>query len=282
MNDGLLPQINCNSIQLNLSQFTRISRLVYERCGICLPRGKESLVKARLVKRLNLLGLSSFSQYLDYLDEDCSKKELASMIDALTTNKTSFFRESQHFDFIRSQLLPQLRKAQSQGTFWSAGCSTGEEPYSLAILLREELPEKNSRQCRILATDISHRVLAQAQTAVYAEDVIPKDYASLMKKHSICIQSKPSRLHRIGDTIKSMVRFAHLNLLDQWPMRRPFDAIFCRNVMIYFDNETRKGLVHRFWEYLKPGGYLFVGHSESLASTSSEFKYIQPAVYLKQ
>jgi chemotaxis protein methyltransferase CheR len=282
MKTDTLAQIAQNLIPLSSLQFSQISRLVYERCGICLDNGKESLVKARLMKRLKHLGLTSFSEYLKYLDEDRSMQELGSMIDALTTNKTSFFREFQHFEFIRSQVLPKLKESGSSGTFWSAGCSTGEEPYSLAILLKEELPEANSRQCRILATDISHTVLDRARAAAYAEEVIPKDNASLLKKHLIRIQSKPAPLYRISDEARKMVQFAHLNLTDRWPMQGPFDLILCRNVMIYFDQETRKKLVHRFWELLKHGGHLFVGHSESLTSSSAEFKYVQPAIYLKQ
>jgi chemotaxis protein methyltransferase CheR len=282
MNTYSFEQAAHNSIPLSPSQFSQICHLVYERCGLCLQNGKESLVKARLLKRLKHLGLASFSEYLKYLDEDQSKQELASMIDVLTTNKTSFFREFQHFEFIRSQILPQLQGSHSSATLWSAGCSTGEEPFSLAILLKEGLPEANSRQCRILATDISHPVLDRARASVYAEEVIPKAYASLMKKHLIRIQLKPTPLYRISDEVRKMVRFAHLNLTERWPIQGPFDLILCRNVMIYFDQETRKKLVHRFWELLKPGGYLFVGHSESLMSNSTEFKYVQPAVYLKQ
>lgn len=282
MNMESFTQAAQNSIPLSPSQFSQICRLVYERCGLCLQNGKESLVRARLLKRLKHHNMTSFSEYLKYLDEDRSMQELASMIDVLTTNKTSFFREFQHFEFIRSQIMPKLRGARSAGTFWSAGCSTGEEPFSLAILLKEELPEANSKQCRILATDISHPVLERARAAVYAEEVIPEAYASLMKKHLVRVQAKPTPLYRISDEVRKMVRFARLNLTDKWPIQGPFDLILCRNVMIYFDQETRKKLAHRYWELLKPGGYLFVGHSESLMSSSTEFKYVQPAVYLKQ
>jgi chemotaxis protein methyltransferase CheR len=271
-----------NSISLSPAQFSQISQLVYERCGICLQNGKESLVKARLQKRLFHLGMTDFDRYLEYLNEDRSRQELGAMIDALTTNKTSFFREFHHFEFIRSHILPGIRDSRSSGTFWSAGCSTGEEPYSLAIFIKEALPEENSSQCRILATDISHRVLDRARAAVYAEEVIAQDHASLLRKHLIRIQSKPAPLYRIGDEVRKMVQFAHLNLTDRWPMKGSFDLILCRNVMIYFDHEIRKKLAQRFRELLKPGGYLFVGHSESLMSIAEGFKYIEPAVYMKQ
>jgi chemotaxis protein methyltransferase CheR len=267
---------------LTPSQFARISRIVYERCGICLPKGKESLVKSRLMKRLHSLGMTSFSQYVKHLEEDLSNQELAAMIDALTTNKTSFFREFEHFEFIRTHLLPRFSGSRFRLTFWSAGCSTGEEPFSLAILLKEGLPEDTLNRCQILATDISRRVLAQAQSATYAEEAIPENYAPLVKKYSEYIKGKSARLYRIRDDVRKMVRFARLNLIDKWPMKGQFDLIMCRNVMFYFDSKIREGLVHRFWEQLKPGGYLFVGHSESLAASSPEFHYVQPAVYRKQ
>jgi chemotaxis protein methyltransferase CheR len=266
---------------LSSLQFTRISRMVHERCGICLPEGKEVLVKSRLTKRLRHLGLTNFSEYMKYLDEDPSQSEFVAMIDALTTNKTYFFREPQHFEFIRSRLLPGFRNSQANIRFWSAGCSTGDEPFSLAILLREELPEARLRQCQILATDISFRVLATARAAVYGKEAVQTVEPQLLKRHLTCLQKNPEPLYQISDDVRAMVRFALLNLADRWPMKGPFDAIFCRNVMIYFDKETRKKLVRRFWELLKPGGYLFVGHSESLVASSREFHYVQPAIYQK-
>ncbi len=268
-------------MDLSPTQFSHITRIVYDRCGICLPKGKEVLVKSRLSKRLRELGLTSFSEYIRHLDEDPSRSELVTMIDALTTNKTSFFRESEHFDFLRSRVLPALKNSQARIRFWSAGCSTGEEPFSLAILLKEELPEMRLRQCRILATDISSRVLAAARAAIYGQDAVQTIDPLLLMKHLTCTQTMPERRYRISDSLRALVRFACLNLADSWPMQGPFDAIFCRNVMIYFDNETRRKLVHRFWELIKPGGHLFVGHSESLNASSREFRYVQPAVYQK-
>jgi len=265
---------------LTPSEFSSISRIIYERCGICFPKGKETLVKGRLAKRLRTLGLETFRQYLHYVDQDLSGNELATMIDALTTNKTSFFRESHHFDFIRTQILPEFRNAHSKIRFWSAGCSTGEEPFSLAILLSEELPKDKLRDSRILATDISRRVLAKAREAIYGEEAL-QNADPRLKRHVVCVQNDPTRMYQIGQDERAMVRFAYLNLKEQWPMRGPFDAIFCRNVMIYFDSETRRKLVSRFWKLIKPGGYLFVGHSESLGSNSGEFRYVEPAIYQK-
>ena len=277
----LISDGTVDSAALSASQFSTISRIIHDRCGICFPEGKEVLVKSRLIKRLRILGLGGFDQYLRYIDEDSSGTELATMIDALTTNKTNFFRESHHFDFIRTRMLPEFRESNSKIRFWSAGCSTGEEPYSLAILLSNELPQTRRNNCQILATDISRRVLAIAREGVYSEESLNQASPSLWKKHVVCTQTKPDRVYRIGDEERAMIRFAYLNLTESWPMKGPFDAIFCRNVMIYFDGDTRKKLVRRFYDLIKPGGYLFVGHSESLGSTSREFRYVEPAIYVK-
>jgi len=277
----LIPDGTVDSAVLSASQFSTISQMIYQRCGICFPKGKEVLVKSRLMKRLRVLGLSGFDQYLRYIDEDSSGSELATMTDALTTNKTNFFRESHHFEFIRTNVLPGLRETDSRIRFWSAGCSTGEEPYSLAILLNEELPQSRRNNCQILATDISRRVLGIAKEGVYSEESLHEASPSLWKKHVVCVQTKPTRVYRIGDAEQAMIRFAYLNLMESWPMKGPFDAIFCRNVMIYFDGDTRKKLVRRFYDLIKPGGYLFVGHSESLGATSREFRYVEPAIYMK-
>ena len=267
------------SLELSAAQFERISLLMYRLCGINLHHGKEELVKARLMKRLRKLGLSSFQHYLRYIERDKSGQELAIMIDALTTNKTSFFREPQHFDYLRRQILPRLMKRRIR--VWSAGCSSGEEPFSIAILLREELSGIDRKDVRILGTDISKRMLEVARAAVYEQEALRDVPPQLLLKYFTCVQTKPPRTYRVNDTVSVMVRLARLNLMGEWPMRGPFDVIFCRNVMIYFDKNTRQELIHRFWELLQPGGLLFLGHSESLTALSHQFRYVQPAIYIK-
>lgn len=271
--------IDMLSLELNEMQFEKISQLMHRSCGINLCHGKEELVKARLTKRLRALRMSNFAQYLRYLEREESGQELTSMIDTLTTNKTSFFREPQHFNYLRQQILPNLKGHRIR--FWSAGCSSGEEPFSIAILLREEMPDVDSRDVRILATDISVRMLEKARKAVYEQEVLRDIPPQLLQKHFTCVQPKPPRIYQVNDNVKTMVRLARLNLMEAWPMKGAFDVIFCRNVMIYFDKPTRQELVNRFWEFLQPGGYLFVGHSESLAALSHKFRYVQPAVYVK-
>lgn len=237
------------------------------------------LVRSRLSKRLRLLNLDGFEGYLNYLREDKSGQELAMMVDVLTTNKTSFFRESQHFDYLRQNLLPKLRAAYQPIRLWSAGCSSGEEPYTLGIILREELSD--GYDARILATDISSEMLGKARHAIYGEEALADMSSSILRKYfSVCSPGSP-KTYRVNNDVRALVHLARLNLMEEWPMKGPFDAIFCRNVMIYFDKPTQQKLVSRYAQLLAPGGLLFVGHSESLTSISHSLRYIQPAVYMK-
>ncbi len=271
----------CGKPLLNLKDFLQISQIVYKHCGIRLNSGKEQLVRSRLTKRLRDLGVGSFDEYLKYVKADKTAQELDAMIDCLTTNKTSFFREEHHFNFLRSQILPRLKRRGSGLRIWSAGCSSGEEPYSIAMLLSEEFPGFDTMDLKILATDISSRVLAKARCGEYERESA-RDVPSLfLAKYFSLIQTNFSAIYRINDTPRKIVRFARLNLMDVWPMKGPFDVIFCRNVMIYFDTSAQRNLVQKFYELLNPGGYLLVGHSESLLESSGEFKYVQPATYIK-
>jgi chemotaxis protein methyltransferase CheR len=266
---------------LHSNEFSQISQIVYEHSGIRLNAGKEELVRSRLIKRLRSLGIESFDAYLKHVQEDSTSQELNVMIDSLTTNKTSFFREKQHFDYLRTRILPTIKNRNDGLRIWSAGCSSGEEPYSIAMLLSEELSGVERSSLKILATDISARVLAKARTGEYDADCMRDVPVPLLSKYFSLIQSNPSRFYRVNDCLRKMVTFARLNLMDTWPMRGPFDVIFCRNVMIYFDNASQRDLVRRFSEMLIPGGHLLVGHSESLVAFAGDFKYVQPATYVK-
>lgn len=269
-----------SDLPLTDAHFRTISQLVYRVCGINLQPGKEGLVKTRLAKRVVTLGFSDFDDYLRHVASD--KVEGAVMVDLLTTNKTSFFREEQHFDYLHSRILPALAARPGPIRIWSAGCSSGEEPYTLAMVLRDHLPDPDRREVRILATDISARVLAKAREGVYGEDLLRDVPDSMRKRHWTPVHGQTPRAYQASDKLRAMIRFARLNLMEAWPMSGPFDAIFCRNVMIYFDKQTQEKLVNRYWELLPPGGHLFVGHSESLTSLKHRFQYVQPAVYLKQ
>ena len=261
------------SLELASDQFGRISATMRDTAGIRLPPGKETLVKSRLSKRLRALRLGSFEEYLRYLDEDESGSELAEMVDALTTNKTSFFRESAHYDHFVETVLGAPTPPRAL-RIWSAGCSTGEEPYTLGMLLREH-GRKDGRH-RILGTDISGHALAAARRGEYAETLLRDVPDPLRRKH---FEPASDGRSRVVDETRSLVSFARLNLMGDWPMRGPFDVIFCRNVMIYFDREVRERLVARFHGLLRDDGLLYVGHSESLTGLNHPFRYVRPAVY---
>lgn len=267
------------SLEISLKQFEKISGLVYQIAGIDLHEGKEELVKARLIKRLRHLKLSNFERYIKYLNDDKSGEELRAMVDVLTTNKTNFFRESEHLDFLRDKVIPNFGRGPIR--IWSAGCSSGEEPYSIAIVLCEEIPDIAIRDIRILATDISDRMMEKARKGIYDGEAVKTLPPLLKQKYFESSYAGSRQQNKVSPMIQSMISFAKLNLMEEWPMRGPFEAIFCRNVMIYFDKPTQERLVGRFWSMLREGGYLFVGHSESLTFLKHEYRYLQPAVYQK-
>jgi len=254
---------------------------MYDMSGISLPEGKISLVKSRLLNRLMILGLSSFEEYVDLVERDSSGQELIAMVDILTTNQTSFFREPQHFEFLKKHVLPSINGKYQKVRVWCAGCSSGEEPYSLAIIFQEENSQIERSDVKILATDISVRVLKVAERGVYSHEHIKNIQPHLLQKYFTRQQENGEWMFRIKDNIKSLVRIARLSLVEGWPMRGPFHFIFCRNVMIYFDQAVREKLVARFYELLMPGGHLFIGHAESLTGLSHKFTYVAPAIFRK-
>lgn len=263
--------------ELGRGHFEKIASLLYSASKITLQSGKEELVKSRLVKRMRALGLSGFDQYLQTVES--SPAELYQMVDLLTTNKTSFFRESAHFDFMKTRILPEAQGGRLR--VWSAGCSSGEEPYTIAMVLREHFAGGAACDAKVLATDLSKRVLDKAVAGVYEEETLRDVPVQLIPKYFDCAGAQRPRRYSAKKSLRSLITFAPLNLMEEWPMKGPFDVIFCRNVMIYFDKATQERLVNRFWGLLRPGGYLFVGHSESLAGMSQNFRYVQPAVHLK-
>jgi chemotaxis protein methyltransferase CheR len=260
---------------LGAAQFARIAELLHEHAGIRLREGKEGLVRARLAKRLRTLGLPDFEAYLAHVEREPTRREFTEMVDALTTNKTSFFREHAHFGVLRDEVLPACP---GPVRLWSAGCSSGEEAYTLAMVVQDALGTAAS-SARILATDISHRVLATATAGVYPAATLA-DVPPALRQQYWRPSSDGTRLEA-APALRALVRFGRLNLMAAWPMRGPFDAIFCRNVMIYFDKATQQALVERFRQLLRPGGYLFVGHSESLTGLTHQFRYVRPAVYAR-
>ena len=267
------------SAELNDQQFHKITQMVHRTSGIHLKQGKEALVKARLMKRLRALGLGSVDQYLSFLQSNEGSGEMTSFIDVMTTNKTSFFREAEHFNYLRDTILPEVEGAKLR--FWSAACSSGEEPYSLAILLREHLADIDKKDLLILATDISRSMLEKADKAIYHKETVVNLPCDYINKYFIKNKKGHTETYQVTANIKKLVRLRSLNLMGPWPMKGSFNVIFCRNVMIYFDRTTQQRLINRFWEFLKPGGHLFVGHSEGLAAINHNFRYVRPATYRK-
>ena len=258
-------------------QFRRISERIYAFAGIRLPEGKQEMVYARLARRLRALGIASFDDYLRFLELEPAEWEHCT--NALTTNVTSFYREEHHFRILAEHARATARPG-APFRVWSAGCSSGEEPYTLAMVVRDVWPGSERRDVKILATDISRRVLAQARAGVYSAAVMEGVPEPLRRRHFVRVAGGESAW-QVSPAIRRLVSFASLNLMGAWPMRGPFDAIFCRNVMIYFDKPTQQGLVERYYDLLAPGGHLFVGHSESLSGLRHRFRYVQPALYCK-
>ncbi|MDJ0801533.1 MAG: protein-glutamate O-methyltransferase [Desulfobacterales bacterium] len=268
------------SAELNHRQFDAISQLIYTKCGISLKKGKEALVRARLMKRLRALKLKTIDDYMAFLDSEQGDHEIGTLIDVMTTNKTSFFREAAHFDFLTDRVIPEIRSPKIR--IWSAACSSGEEPYTLAMVLRESIPQIDRTDLLILATDISNEMLATARRGVYSQERAADVPRALRPKYFQRSRRWGPNQVQVSNDLKKLVRFGALNLMHPWPMRGSFNAIFCRNVMIYFDRPTQQTLVNRFWDLLESGGYLFVGHSEGLSGIKHRFQYTQPAVYKKK
>jgi len=266
------------------SDFKFISSLINQHTGIRLGSTKQELVYARLTKRLRALGLQTFRDYCDLL-RDGNQQELINCINAITTNVTTFFREIHHFEFLEQTVLPDLIRQKSHTVmprvrFWSAGCSSGEEPYSIEMVLREQ-PELTRWNVRVLATDLDTHVLERAQQGIYDIKQLEKVSLERRRRWFRLGTGKNDNQVSVVPELRDRIRFRQLNLKDTWPMRGPFDVIFCRNVVIYFDKEMQKKLFHRFADMLAPDGYLFIGHSESLFGICDRFKVAGRTIYQK-
>lgn len=269
-------------IKITRDEFTLLATYIEEHSGIHLRDEKKTLLVGRLNSRLEELGMNSFMSYYEYLKEDVKGTELSRLLDKITTNHTYFMREAAHFNFFSQTVLPNMSETIKDRDLriWCAASSTGEEPYTLAILLDEYF--KNSGEIwdkRLLATDLSLNVLDKAKNGIYSNEKV----ASL-PKHWILNYFKKLNLteYQINDRLRKEVIYRRFNLLEPvFPFKRKFHVIFCRNVMIYFDNDTKEELVNKLYDSMEYGGYLFIGHSESLNREKTKFKYIKPAVYRK-
>lgn len=266
--------------------FERISDLVYRHCGINLHDGKRELVHARLAKQLRAGGFATVADYFRHIEADASGESFHDLIDSLSTNLTSFFREPEHFRFFQSQFLPGLlsrKRAHGETRIrgWSAGCSSGEEPYTIAITLLDALDRAGAWDAKLLATDLSRRVLRTAIEGRYDKKRVEAVTPQQKSRYFVSSRADGQTTFEVAPALKQMISFRYLNLMETWPFTGPLDFIFCRNVMIYFDKPTQQTLVNRFWQCLSPGGLLFTGHSESLTGITHPFKYVQPTIYAK-
>lgn len=272
--------------RLDTKDFERLSSFIYQECGIKMPPAKRTMLEARLQKRLRVLNMGSFSQYCNYLfSPNGQEKELIHMIDVVTTNKTDFFREPEHYGYLVKSVLPEWSEKTGFHhplSIWSAGCSTGEEPYTLAMVLSEFGESQNRFDFRIMASDISTRVLEKATKAVYDMDRIGPISDHMRRKYLLRSKDKVSELVRIVPKLREKITFQRINFMDSdFGLRTPFDIIFCRNVIIYFDRETQERLMNKFYQNLKPGGWLFMGHSETLSGLDVPLVMVHPTVYRK-
>jgi chemotaxis protein methyltransferase CheR len=265
-------------------EFNLMRRLIYERFGIHLTEQKRSLLISRLQKHIQSLGFSSFHNYYEHLVNEKGDEQLSQLVDRITTNYTYFNRENDHFKFFYQTVLPEVtnrlqKEKRKDLKVWCAGCSTGEEPYMLLMLMQEFFGKQHgSWDAGILATDISNRALAAAKAGTYSSeraDKLPETF-----KHKY--------MHKLGngdwavnEQLKREAVIRRFNLMNPFPFKKQFQVIFCRNVMIYFDQPTRGRLIEKFHRFTEPGGYLFIGHSETLGRNHNRYRYLHPAVYKK-
>jgi chemotaxis protein methyltransferase CheR len=261
-------------------QFLKFSKLIYENFGIHLAKEKKDALRAKLIKLMSKNEIDSFDVYFDMLTHGGSEIELSELVEEITIHKTDFFRETNHFDFIKSKAEYFI---QSEGRIsksneirvWSAGCSTGEEAYTLAIVLKECLPKHIN--IKILATDISNKVLIHAKKGLYPGSIKSEIHKYYLNSYFDGLGND----FIVKESLKELITFRQFNLAETFPFKNTFDIVFCRNVMIYFDTAFQQQLLDKFYEIIAPRGMLFIGHSESLANKKNQFLYVEPTIYMK-
>ncbi|MEI5665254.1 protein-glutamate O-methyltransferase CheR [Bosea sp. CCNWLW174] len=278
----LAPQSVQSDTALSRDDMALVAKLVYEHAGIVIREHKEAMARGRLARRVKVLGLNSIAEYCAYLRTAAASDEIPELINAVTTNHTAFFRERHHFDHLRKDVLPRLiqERAGRRGRIriWSAACSSGEEPYSAAAISRDVIGHRSDLDFKILATDIDTDILDRAAAGQYpAEqfDRLPADLRPLLRLEG----QSPRGEARIAEDLKRLIAFKRLNLIERWPMKGPFDVIFCRNVFIYFDTPTKAAILDRYVALLQPGGFLYLGHSESLPQPHPQLRLIGRTIY---
>ena len=271
---------------LSTHDLNRLCSLIHKEAGISITAEKKIMLEGRLKRRMTALKLQSFGDYCKYLFDGTGhdSAEIVHLIDAVSTNKTDFYREKEHFDLLTTKILPELTAGDRYGhelLIWSAGCSTGEEPYTLAIVLSEYARAHPGFRFRVLATDISTAVLAKAEMGIFTADVVKPVPTEQRRKYFMRSRNREANLMRVVPELRELVEFRRLNLMEEFRMSEVADAIFCRNVIIYFDRPTQEKLFRKFAHQLVDGGYIFVGHSESLHHMNLPLVPVAPALYRK-
>jgi len=278
-----------NKESFSAKHFSNLARFIQENYGIKVPDSKKVMIESRLRRRMRQVGYCSIDEYLDYaFSPDGRHHELVNLVDVITTNKTDFFREPSHFDILCNKILPRIMSRKSFSTFstlkvWSAACSTGEEPYTLAMVLSEFAERRGGLRYDILASDLSTRVLKKAHSALYSEDQVKDIPITLRGKYLLRSKDRALELVKINDQLRNTVTFRRINLMvDDFGIREKMHIIFCRNVMIYFTKEDQERLVKNFSKVLADEGFLFLGHSETLATLNIPFIQVMPTIYQKK
>lgn len=278
-------ELDCFKAELSDKDFQAFSNFIYNEYGIKMPSIKRIMLQGRLLKRIRELNMKSYSEYKDYFfSPEGQQRELYSFLNVITTNKTDFFREPVHFDFLTASVLPDFAKQSGSKLFkvWSAGCSSGEEPYTLAIVLNEYKRQNPTFIFSITGTDISNQVLDKAAKGIYQEQKIEFVSLDLKKKYFLKSKDRSNPTVRVRPELQANLTLRHLNLMDgYYDVKETYNAIFCRNVLIYFDRATQEKVINKLCQHLEPGGYFFIGHSESLSGMNVPLTHIKPTIFQK-
>lgn len=282
-----MEEKSSNMPSLSDGEFSDLVKIIYDKTRIQMSEHKRALVNSRISKRLRALNMNSFKEYIEFL-KTASDEEVTNFINVVTTNKTDFFRENKHFEYMKTTFLPAWEKSYSEGKvknlrIWSAACSTGEEPYTIAITLHEYFGDRYDKyDIKILASDIDTNVLSHAMQGIYKEESVSPIAQSVLKKYFLKGAGDNDGFYKVKSVLQKDLFFRQLNFKEEdFNLNTLFDLIFCRNVIIYFDKEFQKELFNKFYKYMKEDSLVFIGHSETLFGISDKFKYVSSNIYKK-
>ena len=278
------PDLDCFRAQLSDTDFMDFSKFIYSKYGIKMPSIKKIMLQGRLLKRIRELKMSSFSEYKEYFfSQEGQQREILQFLNVVTTNKTDFFREPIHFNYLNEVVLPERQQQKITDIFriWSSACSSGEEPYTIAIVLNEHQSLNPSFRFEITGTDISTQVLEKAAKGIYPAAKIEEIPLDIKKKYFLKSKDPANSTIKVNNILQRNLTLSYLNLMENYSFSINFDVIFCRNVLIYFDRETQEKVLQKMCTYLKHGGYIFIGHSESLSGMNLPLEHIKPTIFKK-